>query len=334
MTVGTGWAEIYMGGSVEAERALFAEIMPRVERIQDAVAANQRSTVKRAFHNKGTVVSIRFDVAPALPEVLRVGFLRPGASYPGFGRFSRSQSFHRRDGDRDQRGFAFRLETDDGAQDVLLSNTPASFARDPVQFLTVTTLFAEHALPIAAIRVLPAVGLREGIRILRDLLGAPDRTVAFTAQRYWSRTAFQVGDAAARLFARPTTDVRRVETKDDPDFLTTDLAEELRSRSRSFELCAQLFVDEARTPIENSSKVWDEGIAPPVVIGTITIPSQDLASPDALELATRVETLEAFSPIVTSSLRPLGRMNRARIRGIRPERGSPGRPTGNLKSDR
>ena len=147
-----------MSGNVEAERALFAEIMPRVERIQDAVAAKQRSTVKRAFHNKGTVVSIRFDVAPALPEVLRVGFLRPGASYPGFGRFSRSQSFHRRDGDRDQRGFAFRLETDDGAQDVLLSNTPASFARDLVQFLTVTTLFAEHALPIAAVRSCPQSG--------------------------------------------------------------------------------------------------------------------------------------------------------------------------------
>jgi hypothetical protein len=196
---------------------------------------------------------------------------------------------------------------------VLLSNTPASFARDPVQFLTVTTLFAEHRRPMAAIRVVPAVGLREGIRILRDLAGAPDRSVAFTAQRYWSRTAFQVGDAAVRLFARPTTDVRRVEIKDDPDFLTTDLTEELRQRSRSFELCAHLFVDEERTPIENSSKIWDERVAPPVVIGTITIPRQDLDSPEARELAARVETLEALSPIVTSSLLPIGRMNRARI---------------------
>jgi hypothetical protein len=312
-TAGTGWSEIYMGGDADAERALFDQVLPRVERIQDVVAAKQGSEVRRAFHNKGTVVRIRFDVAPALPAILQVGFLEPGASYPGFGRFSRSQSFHRRDGDRDQRGFAFRVETTEGAQDILLSNTPASFARDPVQFLKVTTLFAESSLPIAAIRVLPVVGVREGIRILRDLLQAPDRTVVFTAQRYWSRTAFQFGEVAARLFVRPRSEVRRMANKGDPDFLTTDLILDLRQRSRSFDLCAQLFVDEARTPIEDSSQVWDERIAPPITIGTVTIPRQDLDSPDARELSTRVEALEAFSPIVTTGIRPLGRMNRARI---------------------
>jgi hypothetical protein len=309
---GTGWSEIYMGGSPEAERDLIDRIMPRVERIQDIVAAKQRAGVRRAFHNKGVGVRIRFDVDPSLPEALRVGFLQPGASYVGFGRLSRSQSFHARDGDRDQRGFAFRIETGDGPQDILLSNTPASFARDPVQFMTVATLFAESPLPLAAIRVFPAVGLGEGFRILRDLLRAPDRSLAFTAQRYWSRTAFQIGDAAARLFVRPTSEARRVATNDDPDFLTTDLVADLRERSCSFELCAQLFVDEARTPIEDSSRTWDERVAPPIVMGTVTIPQQDLGTPEARELAARVETLEAFSPKVTR-LRPLGRMNRARI---------------------
>ena len=82
-----------------------------------------------------------------MPAALRAGFLQPGATYPGFGRFSRSQSFRRRDRDLDQRGFAFRLETPDGPQDLLLSNTPNSFARDPVQFLTVAAIFAENSPP-------------------------------------------------------------------------------------------------------------------------------------------------------------------------------------------
>ena len=164
-----------------------------------------------------------------------------------------------------------------------------------------------------AILVLPTVGLREGIRILNDIRKPPDRTVAFTSQRYWSRTPFQVGEAAARLFVRPTSEVRRVVTDENPDYLTTDLVADLRRESRSFELCAQLFVDDAKTPIEDSSKVWDERVAPPVVIGTVTIPRQELDSPEAKELATRVEMLEAFSPIVTPGLRPLGRMNRARV---------------------
>ncbi len=70
------------------------------------------------------------------------------------------------------------------------------------------------------------------------------------------------------------------------------------------------------------------------MIGTITIPSQDLASPDALELATRVETLEAFSPIVTSSLRPLGRMNRARIEAYARSADHRGGRSGNRSWDR
>ncbi len=302
-----------MGGYPDAERALIGGVMPRVERIQDAVAAKQRADVRRAFHNKGAVVRIRFDVAPTVPDQLRVAFLQPGASYEGFGRFSRSQSFHLRDGDRDQRGFAFRLEIPDGAQDILLSNTPASFARDPVQFMKVAALFAEHRQLIAAILIFPTVGLREGLRILNDVRKPPDRTVAFTSQRYWSRTAFQIGDVAARLFVRPLSEVRRVAIEDDADYLTTDLVTDLRQRSRSFELCAQLFVEEAQTPIEDSSRVWDERVAPPVVLGTVTILQQELDSPEAKEFATRVETLEAFSPIVTPGLRPLGRMNRARV---------------------
>jgi hypothetical protein len=310
---GTGWSEIYMGGSPDAERGLVAAVLPRVEGIQDTVAAKQHAKVRRAFHNKGTIVRLRFDVGADLPEALRVGFLRPGETYGGFGRFSRSQSFRLRDGDRDQRGFAFRIETPAGPQDLLMSNTPRSFARDPVQFLTVAALFAAHPLPVAALRVLPAVGLREGLRILADLLRMPDRAVAFTSQRYWSRTPFQIGDAAARLFVRPMGPLRRVAAADDPDFLTTDLVADLRRNPRSFEQCAQLFVDEARTPIEDTSRIWDESVAPPIVIGTVTIVQQDLESPEARELAAHVEALEAFSPGVSAGLRPLGRMNRARI---------------------
>jgi hypothetical protein len=310
---GTGWTEVFMGGSAEAEQAIFARHMASVERIQDVVARKQQQQPRRAFHNKGTVVVIRFDVAPDLPEILRAHFLKPGASYPGFGRFSRSQSFRERDGDRDQRGFAFRIETDAGPQDLLFSNTPASFARDPVQFLKVATLFAESPRPLAALRVLPAVGLREGIRILRDLLRMPDRTLAFTSQRYWTRTPFAIGDVAARLFVRPTSAIVHVAATDDPDFLATHLAADLSEGPMALDLCAQLFVDETRTPIEDSSRIWDEGVAPPIVIGTVTIPQQDLSSEEAGALATRVERSEAFNPIVTPGLRPLGRMNRARV---------------------
>lgn len=310
---GTGWQERYMGGSPEAERSLFATVFPRVDAIQEHVARTQGAEVRRAFHNKGVGLSVEFQVAADLPEHLRVGFLRPGATYRGIGRFSRSQSLHGRDGDLDQRGFAFRLETDEGPQDILLSNTPTSFAPDPVMFLRVATIFARSSRLLAPVRVMRAVGIRRGIRVLLNVLNAPDRAVSFTSQRYWSRTPFQFGAAAARLFVRPTSPPRRVRTADDPDYLTTDLRIDLREHARSFELAAQLFVDERQTPIEDSNRAWLEAVARPVVLGTVTIPAQDLDGSEARDLADRIERSETFNPWNTPCLRPLGRTNRARL---------------------
>ncbi len=112
-TPGTGWAETFLGGSREAEQKILEEILPKVEEIQSIVSQRQNASIRRALHNKGTVVRIAFKVDD-LPEYLQVGFLKPGASYEGFGRFSRSQSMFRADDSVDQRGFAFRVETDEG----------------------------------------------------------------------------------------------------------------------------------------------------------------------------------------------------------------------------
>jgi catalase len=310
--LGTGWSEVYMGGSREAERALFAAAFPRVEAIQEFVAQKQHAVIRRAFHNRGVAFTVEFEVSPDLPDHLRVGFLTPGAAYRGFGRFSRSQSFHGRDGELDQRGFAFRLETPGRSQDFLFSNTPASFAPDPVMFLRVATIFTENSKPIVPFKLFRAIGIREGVRVLRNLLQAPDRSVAFTSQRFWSRTPFEIGATASRLFVRPISEPRRVEDTKDPDFLTVDLRQDLRQRARSFELCAQLFVDETTTPIEDSSHEWLETVARPVVLGRVVLPQQDLDGAQARELADRIDRSESFNPWNTPCLRPLGRTNRAR----------------------
>ena len=302
-----------MGGSREFERALFAEAFPRVDAIQAFVATKQQAAARRAFHNRGVPFKVEFEVSTDLPEYLRVGFLSPGATYRGFGRFSRSQSFHGNDTELDQRGFAFRLDTGDGLQDFLFSNTPSSFARDPVMFLRVATIFTETPRPLVPLKLFRAIGIRRGVKVLRNLFQAPDRSVAFTSQPYWSRTPFEFGAVASRLMVRPTSEVRRVTDKKDPDALTADIAQDVREHSRSFELCALLFLDPQRTPIEDSSHTWADAAAQPVVIGRVVIPQQDLDGAEARDLADRVERVEAFNPWNTPCLRPLGRTNRARL---------------------
>ena len=310
--IGTGWHEAFMGGSPEAEAALLAEVMPDVERIQDLVSRKQAAQVRRAFHNKGRPLAIEYVVDPDVPVELRLPYLRGGVTYRGFARFSRSQSFHAADGDLDQRGFAFRIETDAGPQDILLSNTPVSFARDPVEFLTVARMFVESPKPIAAVRVIQALGLREGLRVIVNLVRVPDRAIAFTSLQYWSRTPFAFGESAARLTARPVGPVRRVASAGDPDYLSTDLAAELAAGPRTFELVALPFVDEARTPIEDASRPWPETVSRPVVLGRVTLLQQDLAAADSVALAERVETAEGFNPFTSPGLRPIGRSNRGR----------------------
>ena len=201
--------------------------MPRVERIQDAIAANQRSTVRRAFHNKGTVVSIRFDVAPALPEVLRVGFLRPGASYPGF-----AASRDRRASTSRWRPRSARVRISPGDRRRRAGRAAVQYPGElrarpgpvPDGHDTVRRARIAHRRHPCPARSRAPRGHPDPAR--PPACAGPDRCLH--RPRYWSRTAFQVGDAVARLFARPTADVRRVEIKDDPDFLTTDLAEDLR----------------------------------------------------------------------------------------------------------
>jgi len=312
--IGTGWHEAFMGGSREAERALLDRVLPKVERIQDTVAGRQSADVRRAFHNKGRPLAVEFTVADDVPGPFRLTYLQPGSTYPGFGRFSRSQSFHQKDGDLDQRGFAFRIETEAGPQDILLSNTPVSFARDPVEFMTAASIFVESPKLLAAARVIRALGLREGLRVLGNLMRPPDRAVAFTGQPYWSRTPFAFGStgAAARLVARPIGALRRVATGDDPDALSTDLIATLVAGPRAFELYALPFVDDARTPIEDTSRDWPESVTTPVLLGRVTLLQQDLVGTEARALAARVEAVEAFSPWTTPGLRPLGRSNRAR----------------------
>ena len=273
----TGWKEMFMGGSPEAEQRLFSEVLPKIPAIQRTVSAQDAATIRRAFHNKGDPLKLRFEVSNELPPALQVGFLRPGARYEGFGRFSRAQSHNRKDSSFDGRGLAFRLVTDDGPQDVLLSNTPVSFAPDPVTFVKAGKIFANHNMFVAVVKLPFALGPCRAVKVAANLAATtPDDRISLTSQRYWSRVPFRLGAVALKLVAVPVPPGEVRCSGEDPDFLTEQLRDDLRQGDRIFTLHVQLFVDEGRTPIEDASKEWKEADSPLVLIGTVTIPRQDL----------------------------------------------------------
>jgi hypothetical protein len=96
------------------------------------------------------------------------------------------------------------------------------------------------------------------------------------------------------------------------DYLRRDLVARLRRGDLRFHLAAQFFVDEGRTPIEDASVRWSTSVAPLLTLATLTIPRQDLASPEARASETFVDRL-SFTPWHCSEAhRPLGNIQRAR----------------------
>ena len=206
--------------------------------------------------------------------------------------------------------------TGDEVHDLLMTNYPVSHARDAEQFVAFArTMSGNRALGV--VKLAFAVGPGEAIRMLCNILDASNRPVSSLAlESFWSRSAILWGAAGPmRYLIRPTpaaaSTADDVETTD-PDFLRKELAGRLAQGDVTYEFCLQRFVDEAQTPIEDAAVAWSEAVAPPVVVGRLVTPAQDVLGAEADAIAGQVDQM-AFNPwLTTDDFRPLGNLNRAR----------------------
>jgi hypothetical protein len=165
---------------------------------------------------------------------------------------------------------------------------------------------------VTVARLIKRSGVREAVRMLRVVLTTSTKNMTSVASAsFWSRTPFAFAGAAARLVLRPRN-AAAASAGSGPDYLGAELTRRLANGDVVFELAAQLYVDPERTPIEDSSIDWSENVTPPIPLGTLTLPRQDLTSADAKQGAATIEKI-AFTPWnVVGDIRPLGSMNRAR----------------------
>ena len=152
--------------------------------------------------------------------------------------------------------------------------------------------------------------------MIRNNSAGRKRPVASLAlETYWSRGAIAWGKTlAVRYLLRPaassgpTADAESTSA----DYLRRDLARRLNQGELEFDLCIQRFVDEAKTPIEDTAIEWLERNALPEKVATLTIPKQDVGSVEALSTEQMIDAI-AFNPWnTTEEFRPLGNLNRAR----------------------
>jgi len=318
------------------QHKMFDDLAERIQQMQvkareRAQKRNPSATLKRGFHAKGTGVRAKFQVRSELPSHLQVGLFQPGATYDALVRFSNARGEVLGDLSKDQRGVAIRIKTnpseslspgdDLNIQDFLMTNTPISFARSPVQFIEVGEILLGGIGGVSP-RLVTKYGFKEARRILGVFLAPVISFKPLQMNTYWSRTSYKFGDYAVRYFIQPSmgsktwstarqlTEVLRSVTQGVPQrehYLREKLREALREGEVRFDFCIQLFVDEKRTPIEDAYIEWKESDSPPIPIATLLLPKQAAD----LQLEQDMEQM-AFNPWNTNELTPLGLINLAR----------------------
>ena len=323
------WKETMAGGSPEAERAEFDALardimLVQLKNAKTASAHGVPHGVDRAFHAKSTLATGQAELTFLdLPGDLSHGFAQPGRTYPAIARFSNAAGTGQSDAAPDLRGGALRVQVSaaEGAaesHDLLMTNFPVSHARDAREFVEFAKATAGGRLAqlLGVARLIRLFGLRETVRMLRNVLTARRQTVSSVAtETYWSRGAVRWGPTlAVRYLLRPapgTVPAPRP-PDDDPDYLSTEAARRLARGDIRFELCVQRYVNEKLTPIENTAVEWTERVSPAEPVAVLTLARGDLSTVDALAEAQIIDAT-AFNPWnTTDEFRPLGNLNRAR----------------------
>ena len=256
------WAEQYDGGDAYTEsdrlNALAARIMWVQKRLQER---GHQPHIHRAFHAKIRlgVENARLEIRADLPEAYRVKFFQPDQKFMVTARLSNASGSIQHDGKRDMRGIALRVKvTDSEYHDFLLTNGPASHARDGNEFVAFAEALAGSRLKLP-FRLMFNLGPFTTLRMIRTLLrNARSNIDSLATETYWSRGAMKWGSRAVRLKLAPVVSASPSPppSKSHPDYLRSDLAERLRHGPVAFDLFVQEFVDGARTPIENAAVVW------------------------------------------------------------------------------
>jgi catalase len=314
----------------------FDNLAERIQQMQTlaqeiARKRNPSAVLRRGFHAKGIGLRGKFTIKADLPQGLQSSLFQPGVSYDALIRFSNARGEVLGDLNKDQRGIAIRVKTnpaetlspDDRSdiQDFLMTNTPISFARNPVQFIEVGEILLGGIARVIP-RLVKKYGAREARRILGVFLAPIISFKPLQMNTYWSRTSYQSGRHAVRYLIRPSagsktwSTARQVigvlrsivqGTRQREHYLRERLQEALNAGDLRFDFCLQLFVDEQRTPVEDAYIEWKETDSPPIPIAELIIPRQD---PDP-QLQEQMERL-AFNPWNTRVLTPLGLINLAR----------------------
>jgi len=300
------------------------------------VAKSHDPTLRDVHPKSHGYVSASFTVHDDLPVALRAGVFATPATYNAWIRFSNGSSDRTEDGNflpdtiGDVRGMAIKLTgikgkfaspgfDHAGEQDFILMNSPRFFIKDVADYIVffefmrklkekVIKLGPDGKPTVLPDEFKPAY---EQIKYALAIIGAIKQQATPSPLQipYWSATPYRLGPHAMKFsvvpqFAGPLFDSTPV--PDQGNYLREAIASQLREREAIFDFLIELQSDPVKMKIEDATAIWD---SPTTKVATITIPIQDINTPERLALDER----QSFSPWHSlAAHQPLGGVNRAR----------------------
>jgi len=324
--------EQYYKGQKSLEHQAIEELVGAIHKGIERRFRTKGPPARRDAHasDSGCVQAI-FRVDPDLDKSLQHGAFIPGREYAAWIRFSNGSADPKGSRWPDARGMAIKLMGVQGekllrdekeTQDFILISSPAFFVDDlPRYQRTLTDFLSDSTLvQLLSVRHLRGREIWLAIKANAKLITNP------LFQQYWSMTPYRLGTAdapnktAVKYTAKPrlppVSGLRRrwraVLTFFSPGFsLKTEMNNALARDEMCFDFYLQQFVDEGRTPIEDSKVEWKEQDSRLRHVAKIVVPSQDIMSAERAQFC---EDL-SFSPWhCLPAHKPLGLVNRVRRR--------------------
>lgn len=297
------------------EDALFEKLAKDLGGLQSSLGAKRG--VRRGLHAKVNLVArAAFEVKEGLDDDLRVGPFAAPKKYDAVVRFSNGGPTTLADKKPDVRGMAVKLLGVGGKK--LIPGLEDCVTQDFLAILSQTVPFPDPESFIwfvlaarSPLTLVPKAFLKFGVgktlsllKTLQAGLGAP--LMQLHTNRYFTPLPIRFGKYAAKYCFTP---VGPANVRSDGADLGGELARHLEGQDAKWDFQVQLFTDEANTPIEDHTREWS---APWLTLGTLTIPKQNVNSPEGKKFSEWGEAL-SFDPWhACEELRPLGAMMRAR----------------------
>jgi hypothetical protein len=300
------------------EEAQFRGFADELVQLQSARSAERGGQPLRALHVKQHLGAVGELVVKA-PETARHGvFAISGKSWPVYVRFSNGGSRVHSDKQPDVRGFALKLVGVPGTklikglegeqtQDFLFIDTPVIPFRNPDEFMLFQRAAKDGQAKLLP-RLISSFGFGRALGILWGAISG-EKVKSYATGAFHSAAPIAFGSSAAKLALFPAETNGIADAVKGDDYLRRDLSSRLEAGPLSWTLRAQLFVDQASTPIEDTSVKWS---GPWVDLATLTLPRQSTDSPRGREISELVNQF-SFDPWhTTEEHRPLGAIMRAR----------------------